>query len=92
MSAEWIVYDPSWLVALARDQEPRLVDSLAKCTKALVESPAYIRFVPSDAPNQPGSEWQFDENVMLEDPERGIVVLDVLKDGRVGGAEFLAQL
>ena len=92
MCKVWVDYDPAWLVELAKDQGPELVKALTQCTKALVVSAAYISFVPADAPNQPGSEWQFDINVILEDPERGSIVLDLLKDGRVGGVEFLSQL
>jgi hypothetical protein len=38
-----------------------------------------------------GSQWQFEENIILEDPERGDLVLDILKGQRVGGVEFLAE-
>ncbi len=55
MSDGSIDYDPSWLVALAREQQPELV-------------------------------------VFLEDPVRGTLVLDVLRDGRVGGVELVARL
>jgi hypothetical protein len=39
-----------------------------------------------------GSQWQFDENIILEDLERGDLVLDILTGQRVGGVEFLAEL
>jgi hypothetical protein len=88
----WIAYDPTWLVDLARVREPELVAALTKCKRAQVESKAYIAFVVSDVPNQPGSEWQFARNVHLHDPAHGHLVLDVLEDGRVGGVEFLDRL
>ena len=90
--ASWVAYDPTWLVALARDQRRALAPALSQCTRALVESRAYIYFVPGDGANQPGSEWQFDRNEVLHDPKEGELVLDVLKDGRIGGIEFLARL
>ena len=90
--AGWMDYDPSWLVELARQQEPRLVWALMKCTIAFVESKAYIHFVHPASPNQPGSEWQFDRNVSLHHPLDGHVVLDVLTDGRIGGLEFIDRL
>ena len=43
----WQPYDPSWLVALAREQHPDkpwLVESLRLCTRAQIESPYYTRF------------------------------------------------
>ena len=92
---DWNPYDPAWLVALAREQQPDLpwlADALATCTRASLESAAYLRFVDPRNPNQPGSDWQFAENIILEDPNRGDIVLDVLKGHRVGGVEFLANL
>ena len=91
----WEPYDPAWLVALALEQCPDLPwlsHALAACTQASVESAAYLRFVDPRNPNQPGSDWQFEENIILEDPNRGDVVLDILKEHRVGGVEFLAKL
>jgi hypothetical protein len=92
---DWKPYDPAWLVALAREQHPDLpwlADALAGCTRAAWESRAYVHFVdPADA-NQPGSAWQFEENVVLEHPREGEIVLDVLRGQRVGGAEFLKHL
>lgn len=91
----WRSYDPSWLVELARTQVPErplLADALEKCTRAKYESDAYLHFVSGRRPNQPGSAWQFHENVTLEDPDQGELILDVLQDGRVGGVEFLSRL
>ena len=52
----------------------------------------YIRFVTGERPNLPGSEWQFEENVVLEHDTEGTIVLDILKDGRIGGIEFVSQI
>lgn len=90
----WRPYDPTWLVALARTQlpeEPWLPDALAKCTKASGDIPQ-IHFVNPHRPNRPGSEWQFERNLELEDPEHGMLVLDVLKGNRIGAVEFLGVL
>jgi len=91
----WEAYDPSRLVRLAREQlaeEPAIAEALAKCSRSRRESKAYVHFVDPSRPNEPGSDWQFDRNVFLTDPERGDLVLDVLKDGRIGGVEFLNRL
>ena len=88
---KWRPYDPSWLVDLAQQQLPDddcLHAALQKCTEASGTIP-YIYFVHPRRANRPGSEWQFEDNIILEDPEKGELVLDVLKDGRVGGVEFL---
>jgi hypothetical protein len=91
----WKPYDPGWLVALARETrpaEPWLAAALAKCTLAAEESRAYTYFVDPREANQPGSEWQFDSNVMLKHPVESDLVLDILIGQRVGGIEFLARL
>lgn len=66
-----------------------LLEALGRCTLGWAWCKSYINFVDPTNPNQPGSEWQFKGNVLLDD-ER--LVLDVLKDGRIGGVEFLDRL
>ena len=92
---EWQPYDPAWLVALAREampDAPWLADALATCTRASQESRAYLYFADPSGANEPGSGWQLAENVVLHHPREGDLVLDVLKDGRIGGVEFLSRL
>lgn len=84
-------YDPTWLVNLVRlefPEEVALAVALADCTAPLSAGPAYVRFVDVANPNAPGSDWQFDRNVVLDSSPQGMVVIDLLKDGRVGGIEF----
>jgi len=92
MSGSWAAYDPTWLVQLAREQLPELVDALSRCTRASVDCVAYLRFVPGERANRPGSEWQSDRAEVLEHPEHGCLILDVLQDGRIGGVEFYDRL
>ncbi|HOP22498.1 MAG TPA: hypothetical protein PK055_08175 [Gammaproteobacteria bacterium] len=83
-------YDPSWLVDASKsyiDEYPWLPDAISKCTLAL-EGKNYIRFVSSIRPNKPSSEWQFRENIILEDTIEGDVILDILHGDRIGGVEF----
>ena len=42
--------------------------------------------------NELDSDWQFDENVVLEHEEEGTIVLDVFKNGKIGGIELLSQI
>lgn len=86
----WETYDPSWLVALAREQHPddvQLAKALSNCTRAICAE-SYVAFVSNSRQNLPGSEWQFGRNVILEGPDEEEIVIDVLKDGRIGGLEF----
>ena len=83
--------DPGWLVELARasDSRPELVEALNKCTRAFVRSADYVYFVDNALANRPGAEWQFDRNEGIEGPNDQLVILDLLKDGRVGGVELI---
>jgi hypothetical protein len=88
-------YDPSWLIAVAEEQAPDdtvLLEGLARSTHALGQNPAYVRFVSQANANQLGAEWQFERNVIFEDTPFGFVVVDVLKDGRIGGIEFVDRI
>ena len=53
---------------------------------------AYKQFISAENPNRPGSEWQFKENIVLEDKIDGTIVLDVLEDGRIGGVEMVSYI
>lgn len=68
------------------------MSELLRCRTALVEGEAYIHFVDPTSPNTPDSEWQFERNVSLRHPDHGHLVLDVLRDGRIGGVEFIDRL
>ena len=92
---DWEPYDPTWLVDLAREQEPDepwLPVALADCCRAWRHSPAYVYFLNPNNPNQPGSEWQFETNIVLEHPTEGALVLDILKGQRVGGFETIDRI
>jgi len=86
----WKKYDPSWLLELALKQYPEdttLHNSIKKCTRIRGN-----HFVNASNPNQPGSEWQFERSVTLIHPEMDDIILDVLKDGRVGSIEYLGLM
>ncbi len=94
---EWIDYDPSWLVRAAQfvqEEYPWLPEKLKECVKAIRhgDTPSYIYFVNSYKPNKSGSDWQFKENIILEDTEHGDVVLDILEGDRIGGVEILKNI
>ena len=83
------------IIELIKVQKPErhdLVKQLEKSERKKWIRQPYIQFVSAERPNQTGSEWQFDENIVLEHKTEGTIVLDVLKDGRIGGIEFLSQI
>ncbi|MCX8532263.1 hypothetical protein [Chryseobacterium luquanense] len=49
---------------------------------------AYYKFVDSTNANKQGSKWQFKDNIILEHPKYGTLILDILKDDQLGGIEF----
>ena len=94
-------HDPTWLVQLAREQRPDLpwlAESVAQCTQwhrkiqGRKKKCIYVDFVTPEAANQPGTDWQYRETISLQHPEFGHIVLDVLKDNRVGGVELYDRL
>ena len=92
MKRGWVSYDQNWLIELAKRQipdKPEIITALKDCKKGFRESRAYIYFVNADNAGQPNSEWQFEENIILEDRKEGTIILDVLTDNRIGGIEFL---
>ena len=95
MNKKWEAYNPQWIVDIAKEQIPdktEIITALSKCLKAKSESKAYIYFANGDNPNGPNSEWQFQENITLEDKKNGTIVIDVLKGNKIGGVEFLKYL
>ncbi len=95
MYKKWETYNPQWIVDIAKKQipdKPEIILALSKCIKAKIESRAYIYFVNRDNSNKPNSEWQFEENIILEDKKNGTIILDVLKGNKIGGIEFLKHL
>lgn len=92
---DWKPYDPTWLVTWVRENRPDLAwlpDALMRCTTGWEGGRAYVYFVDPSDPNEPGSEWQLAENLMLQHPKEGTLVLDILTGRRVGGIEFLRRL
>ncbi len=83
------------IIALIKQQAPDrfdLIEELEQSDRKTWIKQPYIYFVSAERPNQPGSEWQFAENIVLEHETEGTIVLDVLKDGRIGGIEFVNQI
>ena len=88
-------FEPSMLLEVVREQAPEfpwLPDALMKCGRGEWESRAYVAYVSRSNPNQSGSDWQFQTNVVLAHHTLGMVVLDILKGDRLGGIEFVDKI
>lgn len=84
----WKRFDNTWLLESAKDKFPddyELHNSIRECRKVM--NGCY--FVNPKNPNKPNSEWQFERSIILENTIEGDIVLDILKDGRVGSIEYL---
>ena len=88
-------FHTTMLVEAVREQAPEfpwLAEALAKCGDGNWESRAYVGYVSRANPNQPGADWQFEANVVLQHEVLGMVVLDILKGDRLGGIEFVDRI
>ena len=88
-------FHPTMLIETVREQAPEfpwLAEALTNCGDGEWESVAYVGYVSRANPNQPGADWQFEVNVVLEHAVLGMVVLDILKGNRLGGIEFVDRL
>lgn len=88
---KWEAFDSSWLLSEAKRQFPEdyeLHVAIENCKKVM--SGCY--FVDPSRPNRHGSDWQFERSITIEDTVRGDVVLDILKDGRIGSIEYLDEV
>lgn len=84
-----------WIIDLIKEQEPDrfdLIDQLNKFERKMWIRQPYVSLIEGNPLNFPAPEWQLDENVTLEHKTEGTIVLEILKDGRIGGIEFINQI
>jgi len=82
-------FDPSGLPELARAKYPEypwLAAALRACTVQWKKDELYSHFID---PATHATDWKFAGTLMLDCPVRGGLAIDVLKDHRIGGIEFL---
>jgi len=80
------------IIELVKDQYPDREDLIMGLKNAIGghwSNKAYFQFVDSTNANQQGSEWQHDTCIIVDEAN---IVIDLLKDGRIGGIEFLSLL
>lgn len=82
-------YDPTWVVNLAEEQIPEeteIIENLKKCTTILgfcncgCGSPYFI--------DPDSHEWDFDYCEVLERKNNYEIVLDIMRDKRIGSIEL----
>lgn len=80
------------IIELVRGQYPDREDVIIGLQNSIAghwRNKAYFQFVDSTNANQPGAEWQHNDCIVLNKVD---IVIDLLKDGRIGGIEFLYLL
>lgn len=85
-------FDPLDLVKITRQQhphKPEWAEAFARCTRQWPESELYTHFM-SWAEQQ--RSWAFACGFVLEHVTHGTLIIDVLKDGRIGGVEYLTRV
>ncbi|PXY38734.1 hypothetical protein DMB65_21530 [Flavobacterium cheongpyeongense] len=83
------------IIKILEKEEPKnenLIQLCKNCKGGNWESKAHFRFVNPNNANQPNSEWQFQDNIIIEHNEIGTIVIDLLKNNKIGGIELLNQL
>jgi hypothetical protein len=83
------------IIKILEKEEPKnvnLIQLCKNCNGGNWESKAYFRFVTPKNANQPNSEWQFQDNLIIEHNEIGTIVIDLLKNNKIGGIELIKQL
>ena len=83
------------IIKILKNEEKKnenLINSLQNFSGGKWKNKAYYQFVNSINPNQVGSEWQFQDNIIIEHKEIGTIVIDLLKRNKIGGIEFINQL
>lgn len=90
-----VSFDPRMLMGDAQAQVPEfpwLPAALSCCGPGKWESGAYVHYVSPADPGQPGSQWHFETNVVIDNSVLGMVVIDILKGNRIGGIEFVDRI
>lgn len=80
------------LIELVREQAPERLELVKQLEQSVfrkwIRQP-YVQFVSDENADGPGS---IRESIVIEHPSEGTMVVDVLKDGRIGGIEFVNQI
>lgn len=87
-----VAFDPTLFARLARDQwqdEPDLCAAWLRCTMEWPKDDLYTHFMP---PMERQHRWNFRASLFLSHPTLGTLVVDVLKDGSIGGMEYLDRV
>lgn len=88
-------FDIEWIVELIKEQVPERIDLVEQLRKSNIRGwirQPYVSFASPENANQLGSQAQFKESIILEHETEGTIVLDIFKDGRIGGIEFVSQI
>ena len=87
--------DKDLIIELLKEQAPnseKQIKQLQYMAELKWIKNPYIRFVDNVNANKKDAEWQFKKNIVLEHKTEGTIILDILKDGEIGGFELVKEL
>jgi hypothetical protein len=87
-------FDPAWLVELAEKQwadEPFIAEALKQCTEGWWDDPGFIYFTDFFYPRDFCLPWFKKQGYFMKHETKGIVQLDMLRNGKIGGIQFLRK-
>lgn len=79
------------IIEILEQQEPLrkdVIKALTECKDGQWRGNGYFQFVDNTNANQIGAEWQFEDNIVVEHPKKGTIIIDFLKNKKIGGLEF----
>jgi hypothetical protein len=86
-------FDPAWLVELAEKQyadAPFIAEALKQCKEGWWDSPSFIYFTDFFYPQNENIPW-FKKHGYFMKHEKGIILLEMLRNGSIGGIQFLGR-
>jgi hypothetical protein len=87
-------FEPDHLIRLLHAQFPHRTDvlrALQLCSGGCWESNDYIYFIHSRKAVAENLEIQVVESLVLDDMNKGTIVVDVVADGRIAGIGYLTK-
>lgn len=87
------IFDRQEIIRLLKEQEPdipELVEAMQNAGEGWWGEDGTYYFVSPTRANKCFSPWQYKESIDLIHPEYGLILVDVLKSGKVGAIDFAA--
>lgn len=88
-------FDIQSVIDLIKEQKPErldLIEQLEKIEKKKMIRRPYISFKHKGKQGKKADEWKIQECLELQHKTEGIIILDIHKNGKIGGIELIDQI